>query len=217
MFTGIIEATGQIKHRLAMGGDERLTIHSSSLDFSDVKIGDSIAVNGVCLTVVDLADQQFSVDVSKETLKLTSIGQLNQSSRLNLEKAMQMSDRLGGHIVSGHVDGLAHVVKSWNEARASRYILQAPRHLAGFIAAKGSVALDGISLTVNEVDQQLFHINIVPHTAQKTSFSQLVIGQKVNLEVDVFARYVARILDYDQSSTLDKEKLLQAGFINRSD
>ncbi len=192
MFTGIIEAVGQIKQVEKRDKGVRLTIASDRLDFSDVAVGDSIAANGVCLTVTSLAGNAYTVDVSQESLNCT-VG-LNEPGEVNLEKAMRLSDRLGGHIVSGHVDGVGEVVKF--EPVGESYLLQirAPRELARYIAAKGSITVNGVSLTVNEVRDGAFSINLIPHTVEVTTLKHLKPGARVNLEVDMLARYVDRLL-----------------------
>jgi riboflavin synthase len=194
MFTGIVEALGSVVALDAKGGDVRLTIECGNLDLSDVALGDSIAVNGVCLTVVDFQDDWFAADVSGETLSLTSIGQLVEGSRVNLERAMKSGDRFGGHMVSGHVDGLAEVVSRETDARSERFRLRAPAELARYIAHKGSVTIDGTSLTVNIVDGREFELNIIPHTLENTIIGGYKAGTRVNIEVDIIARYLERLL-----------------------
>lgn len=217
MFTGIIEAKGKIVALTPSGGDITLVVSSDELDFGDVKLGDSIAVNGVCLTVTRLDGKRFSADVSKETLALTSLGQLKPNSVVNLEKAMMPTSRLGGHIVSGHVDGLGEVVSLTPDARSIRIDIKAPDGLARYIAHKGSITVDGISLTVNQVQGAVFSLNIIPHTAALTTIGQWQTGSKVNLEVDVIARYLERLLLGDRAaadgSTLTQEFLARHGFM----
>ena len=210
MFTGIIQAIGTIRAMQAMGGDLRLTIATGKLDMSDVLLGDSIAVNGVCLTAVVLHSSSFSADVSRETLSLTSIGQLNLGSSVNLEKALTLSTRLGGHLVSGHVDGLGEVVSRYDDARSVRFRLKAPDGLAKYIAAKGSICVDGTSLTVNKVEGAFFELNIVPHTLQETIMSGYRAGSKVNLEVDVVARYLERLLLGDKAAEVNAGGITEA-------
>ncbi len=194
MFTGIIEATGTIRSMQAKGGDMRLTIATGKLKMSDVALGDSIAVNGVCLTAIALDNASFSADVSRETLSLTSLANLTQGSHVNLEKALTLQTRLGGHLVSGHVDGLGEVVERHDDARSVRFSIKAPNELAKYIAHKGSVTVDGTSLTVNKVNGAVFELNIVPHTLQETIMADYHVGTKVNLEVDLIARYLERLL-----------------------
>lgn len=210
MFTGIIQAIGQIRAMQAIGGDLRLTIATCKLELSDVQLGDSIAVNGVCLTAVVLEDSSFSADVSRETLSLTSLGQLNLGASVNLEKALTLSTRLGGHLVSGHVDGLGEVISRYEDARSVRFRLKAPDQLAKYIAAKGSICVDGTSLTVNKVDGAFFELNIVPHTLQETIMSEYRAGSKVNLEVDVVARYLERLLLGDQAAEMPAGGITEA-------
>jgi riboflavin synthase len=219
MFTGIIESIGKIAKMEKRGGDVRLHIATGKLDLSDVALGDSIAVNGVCLTAVVLPGDGFVADVSNETLSLTSLGQLSTGSPVNLEKALTMSTRLGGHLVSGHVDGLGEVIAKSEDARSIRFTLKAPDELAKYIAHKGSVTVDGTSLTVNAVKGAEFELNIVPHTAQETIMSEYEVGRKVNLEVDLVARYLERLLLGDKAADayteggLNMQKLMEAGFV----
>jgi riboflavin synthase len=194
MFTGIISAIGEVAGLESRGGDVRLTINTGDLTLSDVRLGDSIACNGACLTAVELTDQGFIADVSVETLTLTTIGTWIVGSRINLEKAMQATDRFGGHIVSGHVDGIGEVISLEGDARSWRFRIRAPRDLAKYIAHKGSITVDGTSLTVNIVDGAEFELNIVPHTMLHTVISDYDVGSKVNLEVDLVARYLERLL-----------------------
>jgi len=195
MFTGIIEAVGQIKQVEQRDKGVRLTIASERLDFSDVAVGDSIAANGVCLTVTSLAGNAYTVDVSQESLNCT-VG-LSEPGEVNLEKAMRLSDRLGGHLVSGHVDGVGEVVKFEPVGESHRLQVRAPRDLARYIAAKGSITINGVSLTVNEIRDGIFSINLIPHTVEVTTLKRLQPGARVNLEVDMLARYVDRLLHPD--------------------
>ena len=216
MFTGIIEATGQIDSLEQVGGDLRAVITSPDMDFSDVKVGDSICVSGVCLTATEVKSNGFTVDISNETVSLTSFAALKPGHGVNLEKAMQASSRFGGHIVSGHVDGLAELVSRRPDGRSERLVFAAPPQLMKYIAAKGSVCLEGISLTVNEVEGNAFGINIIPHTAEMTTFGDLVPGSRVNLEVDIIARYLESLVD-ERSSDINEggitlEKLVRSGF-----
>lgn len=200
MFTGIIQAIGTLRDIQPKGGDLRLTLATGKLDMSDVALGDSIAVNGVCLTAVLFDQHSFSADVSRETLSLTSLGNLARGSKVNLEKALTLQTRLGGHLVSGHVDGLGEVVNRHDDARSVRFSIRAPDHLAKYIAMKGSICVDGTSLTVNKVDGSTFELNIVPHTLQETIMADYRSGTRVNLEVDVIARYLERLLLGEQAA-----------------
>lgn len=200
MFTGIIQAIGTLRDIQPKGGDLRLTLATGKLDMSDVALGDSIAVNGVCLTAVLFDQQSFSADVSRETLSLTSLGNLARGSKVNLEKALTLQTRLGGHLVSGHVDGLGEVINRHDDARSVRFSIRAPDHLAKYIAMKGSICIDGTSLTVNKVDGSTFELNIVPHTLQETIMADYRGGTRVNLEVDVIARYLERLLLGEQAA-----------------
>ncbi len=194
MFTGLIEGVGALRAREARGGDARLTIAVGSLPFADVALGESIALNGVCLTVVAFDAASFEADASNETLALTTLGDLPVGAALNLERAMLPSDRLGGHLVSGHVDGVGRVEQITPDARAQRWRFSAPAHLLKYVALKGSICVDGVSLTVNAVDETGFEVALIPHTVEHTAFAQTRVGAAVNLEVDLVARYVERLL-----------------------
>ena len=196
MFTGIVQAQGVVAKCAARDGDLRLTIDARPLaalvDAKRLALGESIAVNGVCLTVVACDAGYFEADVSRETLRLTTLGQLAAGDSVNLEAALRMGDPLGGHLLSGHVDGLARVVALHRDARSLRVEIEAPEGLERFIAAKGSVALDGVSLTVNAVSGRVFGVNLIPHTVEVTTFRHLAEGHMLNLEIDMLARYVER-------------------------
>jgi len=194
MFTGIIESVGEIESIEDKGGDARFWINTSKMDMSDVKLGDSIAMNGVCLTAIELRDDAYCADVSGETLSLTSLKQLKEGSAVNLEKALTPQSRLGGHMVSGHVDGLGKVIERYDDGRSVRFVIESPKSLAKYIAVKGSITIDGISLTVNKLDGCQFELNIVPHTIQETIMGSYQPGTEVNLEVDLVARYLERLI-----------------------
>lgn len=194
MFTGIIQAIGTIAGLEPRGGDVRLRIRTGKLEMSQTQLGDSIAVNGVCLTAIELPGDGFAADVSRETLSLTTLGGLNAGSQVNLEKALTLSTPLGGHLVSGHVDGVGRVLERKDDARSVRLRIEAPAELARYIAHKGSICVDGTSLTVNEVEGAVFSLNIVPHTLEETIIDGYASGTKVNLEVDLIARYLERLL-----------------------
>ncbi|WP_438971350.1 riboflavin synthase [Methylophaga sp.] len=194
MFTGIIAALGKVESVQPSDGDLRLALATQKLDVTDVALGDSIAVNGVCLTVVEMNETTLSFDVSKETLERTSLGLAIAGSEVNLEKALAVGDRLGGHMVSGHVDGLGKVLQIDASARSWCFRIEVPTSLERYIAEKGSVCIDGVSLTVNNVEQGWFEVNIIPHTMQETIISEYKVGTQVNLEVDLIARYLERLL-----------------------
>ncbi|TKR29770.1 riboflavin synthase [Luteimonas gilva] len=194
MFTGLIEGVGSLLSRETRGGDARLRIGAGTLPFADVALGESISVNGVCLTVVAFDAASFEADASNETLSLTTLGGLQVGRAINLERAMKPSDRLGGHLVSGHVDGVGEVAAVWEDARAQRWKFSAPPALLKYIAQKGSICVDGVSLTVNAVDGEGFEVALIPHTVSHTAFSRTRVGDSVNLEVDLVARYVERLL-----------------------
>ena len=193
MFTGLIEGVGSLAAREARGGDARLVIDTGTLPFDGVQLGESIAVNGCCLTVVGFDATSFAVDASNETLALTTLGRLAIGTPVNLERAMLPTDRLGGHLVSGHVDGLASAERRWDDARAVRWRFSAPRPLLRYIAHKGSVCVDGVSLTVNAADDTGFEVALIPHTVEHTAFRALQVGDAVNIEVDLLARYAERL------------------------
>ena len=194
MFTGLVEGVGSLAARDARGGDARLRIAAGTLPLDGVRLGESIAVNGVCLTVAAFDGDGFEADASNETLALTTLGALPVGAALNLERAMRPDDRLGGHLVSGHVDGVGRVLRIEPDARAQRWTIAAPRPLLRYVAQKGSVCVDGVSLTVNAVDAAGFEVALVPHTVAHTAFAGTAVGDAVNLEVDLVARYVERLL-----------------------
>ena len=218
MFTGIVQSLGSIERIDHEGGDISLVINTGEVDVTDGDLGDSIAVNGVCLTAVSYATGQFVADVSTETLNKTSLGDLKQRSPVNLEKALTLNTALGGHLVSGHVDGLASVVDLHEDARSIRYTFELAAELQHYIAQKGSVTIDGTSLTVNRVEENRFDVNIVPHTREKTIFQYYRPGTKVNIEVDIIARYLERLINgksgaQDHSDERLMETLVKSGFI----
>jgi len=219
MFTGIIEAVGSVAERQTSGDDMRLRILTAGLDLADVKPGDSIAVNGVCLTAVELPGDGFCADVSHETLKCTGTGKLKEGDAVNLEKALTPETRLGGHLVSGHVDGIGEIISREARGRAECFTIRAPASLAKYIAEKGSICVDGTSLTVNAVNGAEFELTIVPHTLQQTIMNSYQSGSQVNLEVDIIARYLERLLlgeaAADASSGLTEGFLAEHGFLGR--
>jgi riboflavin synthase len=198
MFTGIITALGTVRDVRPLGGgrDMRLVVGAPWPDTASIAIGASIACSGCCLTAVEVGPDWFAVDVSAETLSRTTLGRWRAGARVNLERSLRMGDELGGHLVSGHVDGLGETLSQTLENGSSRWRFAVPRELARFIAAKGSVCVDGVSLTVNETDGATFGVNIIPHTAEVTSFSALRPGDPVNIEIDMLARYVARLAEF---------------------
>lgn len=194
MFTGIIQDVGRVLSREARGGDVRLLIAFDRLDPSGINVGDSICVQGCCLTAVELRDRTFAADVSRETLSLTTLGDLTAGSPVNLEPSLRAGDALGGHLVSGHVDGVGEIAAMSGDARSTRIEISVPASLARYMARKGSVAIDGVSLTINEVQGATFGINLIPHTQAVTTLGDIRPGARVNVEIDQIARYVERLL-----------------------
>lgn len=207
MFTGIIQAVGRIDAITPVGDDLRLSIEATALGLNDVQLGDSIAVNGVCLTVANFNNSHFEVHVSKETLNVSV--NLNKPQAVNLEKALRLNDRLGGHLVSGHVDGVGEVIGfedlssqdlPQNNVECWQLAIRAPHAISKYIAKKGSICVDGVSLTVNTIENDIFSMNIIPHTLQHTTFHHLKVGSQVNLEIDQIARYVERMAEWTNES-----------------
>ena len=209
MFTGIVATTGTLQSRQAHDGDLRIRFEVPAFLMAGCGSGDSISVSGVCLTMLDPDETGFSADLSVETLDLTSLGNRQPGDQVNLELALRASDRLGGHLVSGHVDGLAKLISRFEDARSERFLFEARQNLARFIAPKGSVCLDGVSLTVNVVENNRFSICIIPHTLEVTTLGSLSVGQSVNLEVDLIARYLERLNQYDPGSGADVRKKME--------
>ena len=198
MFTGIIQAKGTVTALDKRGGDVRLSLQSNGLPFASYEVGESIAVNGVCLTAVALRDDGFDTDVSVETLDVTSLGSLGVGGSVNLEPSLALGDRLGGHLVSGHVDCLGIVKSVAADARSTRLAIEIPAEFSRYVARKGSVTVDGVSLTVNAVAGSVFEVNIIPHTAEVTIIGGYAVGSRVNIEVDLLARYLERLLAKDE-------------------
>ncbi len=218
MFTGLIQAVGSVFDSQPQGTDLRIGIETGKLAMHDTAVGDSIAVNGVCLTVTRHTADRFWADVSVETLRLTGIGRLQVGDPVNLEKALTLSTPLGGHLVSGHVDGIGEVVARSQSGRAALFSIKAPEELARYIAVKGSICVDGVSLTVNAVSGAVFDLTIVPHTLQETIMDSYAVGSRVNLEVDIIARYLERLLLGKEaakagSQRIDMEFLRRHGFL----
>lgn len=197
MFTGIVKAKGSIAAIEKRGGDVRLRVAAADLPWSDYSVGDSISVNGVCLTAVRLLDNGFDTDVSVETLDVTTLKNLAVGDAVNLEPALRVGDALGGHLVSGHVDGIGRMIARADDARSIRMNFEVPGELARYIAKKGSICVDGVSLTINEVSGNTFGLNIIPHTAEMTTMGNYEVGTAVNIEVDLLARYIERMLGND--------------------
>ncbi|CAH1196291.1 Riboflavin synthase [Vibrio harveyi] len=216
MFTGIVEAVGKLTAITPKGEDITVTVEVGKLDMSDVKLGDSIATNGVCLTVVDFGSNYYSADLSLETLNKTGFAAYQVGDKVNLEKAMLPTTRFGGHIVSGHVDGVGVIVERNQVGRAIEFWVEIPTEISKYVAEKGSITVDGISLTVNDLRKNGFKLTIVPHTSEETTIDQFQVGHKVNLEVDVLARYMERLLqgqkEESQESRITMDFLQQNGF-----
>lgn len=194
MFTGIIKAVGTIRKIENTGSDKRFNLDAGRLDMADVSIGDSICVNGVCLTVVELLDGGFATDISVETLACTTFNNMQEGDNVNLEKSLRLADRLGGHIVIGHIDGVGKITDMHEAARSIQYDIEVPPQLRKYICKKGSVCIDGVSLTINDVDGSSFSVNIIPHTSGETIFPNYSAGSTVNIEVDIVARYLEGLM-----------------------
>lgn len=214
MFTGIIQSIGKIVGLERQGSDVRIWVDIAKLSIEDLNVGDSIAVNGVCLTAVQLVSNSFAADVSNETLSCSTLQDAGLGTPVNLELALTPSTRMGGHIVSGHVDGVGVIQRNDPDGRSMRFQIGMPQNLARYVAVKGSICVDGISLTVNEVDRDWFRVNIVAHTLAETTLGSAVVGQRVNLEVDLLARYLERLLAErcNKTDRIDLETLKKAGF-----
>lgn len=215
MFTGIVQAIGTVERLEMHAGDARLRLSAGAMPLAGTVVGDSIAVNGVCLTVTEIDATGFMADVSGATLACTTLRHLRHGDRVNLERALALGDRLGGHLVSGHVDGIATVCDRRPAARSVQFQLQAPLPLAKYIAAKGSICLDGVSLTVNAVDGVAFDVNVVPHTLSVTTLDRWAAATEVNLEVDLLARYLERLVSRQPGEPVTQELLARTGFIRR--
>lgn len=212
MFTGIITATGRLQQKQAIGGDLRVQV-KTDMDLSDVQLGDSIATNGVCLTVIDVAFGVYAADISKESLSCTTVNAWQVGQILNLEKAMQPTTRFGGHIVSGHVDGVGEIIALRQDARSIYIEVSAPVALAKYLAAKGSITVDGMSLTINHLRGHILSLNVIPHTAQLTNINTWQLGSLVNLEVDILARYVERLLLGERAAEPEAEGKISLDFL----
>ena len=212
MFTGIIESLGKVESLQSVGGDVRLRI-GTSLDMSDVHLGDSIATNGICLTVIEWGENWYAADVSRESLNRTTLGTWKVGQRVNVEKAMLPTTRFGGHIVSGHVDAVGEITVVREDARSIYYEVTAPAEIAKYLAEKGSVTVDGISLTINHLRGNIISLNLIPHTAERTNIGTWKTGAKVNLEVDVLARYIERLMLGDKAAEVKEQSKLSMAFL----
>ncbi|CAH0526691.1 riboflavin synthase [Vibrio hippocampi] len=216
MFTGIIEAVGTLKAIIPTGDDISIQVEAGKLDMSDVNLGDSIATNGVCLTVTSFTDTTYTADLSVETLNKTGFAQYKVGDKVNLEKAMLPTTRFGGHIVSGHVDGVGEIIERQHLGRAIEFWVQMPEEISKYVAEKGSITVDGISLTINALRKNAFKLTIVPHTTEETTIDQFQVGRKVNLEVDVLARYMERLLQSQAESSQTAESRLTMEFLQQN-
>lgn len=212
MFTGIIESLGKVESLQSVGGDVRLRI-GTSLDMSDVHLGDSIATNGICLTVIEWGENWYAADVSRESLNRTTLGSWKVGQRVNVEKAMLPTTRFGGHIVSGHVDAVGEITAVREDARSIYYEVTAPAEIAKYLAEKGSVTVDGISLTINHLRGNVISLNLIPHTAERTNIGTWKTGAKVNLEVDILARYIERLMLGDKAAEVKEQSKLSMAFL----
>ena len=212
MFTGIIESVGQVQSLQSVGGDIRLRIQTN-LDMSDVHLGDSIATNGICLTVIEWGDDWYAADVSRESLNRTTLAHWKAGQAVNVEKAMLPTTRFGGHIVSGHVDAVGEITVVREDARSLYFEVTAPAEIARYLAEKGSVTVDGISLTINHLRGRVLSLNLIPHTAERTNIGTWKTGAKVNLEVDVLARYIERLLLGDKAAESTPQSIISMDFL----
>jgi len=213
MFTGIIQAQGNIKEIRSSNKGAVFVLNSNSLDLSLVSIGDSIAVNGVCLTVTQLDDNSFSADISQETLSCTTFSQSKKGQSVNLEKSLRLDQGIDGHIVSGHVDGVGKVTSITIESESTRMKIKVDDNLVKYIAKKGSICINGVSLTVNEIDSNVFGVNIVPHTFSVTTLDELKVNSQVNIEIDIIARHIEQLLNHKTSARIDKAMLIKNGYL----
>ena len=212
MFTGIIKARGSVSRIEDLGGDKRLTVESPDLPWQEFEVGESISVNGVCLTAAALNDNGFTTDVSVETLQITALGDVASGDPVNLEPSISLGERLGGHLVSGHVDCIGVVESRHSDARSVRLKIRIPDEYRRFVAKKGSICVDGVSLTVNEVSDDCFEVNIIPHTAEVTIIGDYSRGTRVNIEVDVVARYLERLIRMDDDAGITRDFLKAHGY-----
>jgi len=203
MFTGIVKAKGRIRSLKEQAGDLRMSVEAEGLDWASFAVGESISVNGVCLTATALHRDGFDADVSVETMNVTALGKLRTGSAVNLEPSVSLGERLGGHLVSGHIDCVGAVVARESDARSVRLTIEVPNKYGRYLAKKGSVCVDGVSLTINEVSAQAFEVNIIPHTADETIIGDYAVGSAVNIEVDLLARYIERLLERDDDAEAD--------------
>ena len=213
MFTGIIQAQGNIKEIRSSNKGVVFILNSNSLDLSDVSIGDSIAVNGVCLTVTHLDKDSFSADISQETLNCSTFSQLKKGQSINLEKSLRLDQGIDGHVVSGHVDGVGKVTLITIEGESTRMKIKVDNNLIKYIAKKGSICINGVSLTVNEIDGNVFSVNIVPHTFSVTTFDELKVNSQVNIEIDIIARHIEQLLHHKTCARIDKALLIKNGYL----
>ena len=213
MFTGIIQAQGNIKEIRASNKGAVFVLNSNSLDLSDISIGDSIAVNGVCLTVTQLDKNYFSSDVSQETLNCTTFSQLKKGQNINLEKSLRLNQGVDGHIVSGHVDGVGKITLIAIEGDSTRMKIKVDDNLVKYIVKKGSICINGVSLTVNEIDGNVFDVNIVPHTFSVTTLGELKVNSQVNIEIDIIARHIEGLLNHKTGARINKALLIKDGYL----
>ncbi len=212
MFTGIIKAQGKLESIRSQDGDMRLTIKSADMPWQGIAVGESISVNGVCLTAVEVLEAGFVADVSVESANVTTLGKLEEGSKVNLEPSVSLGEPLGGHLVSGHIDCVGTIKARDSDARSVRLVVEIPAEYMRYVARKGSICVDGVSLTVNEVSASSFGVNIIPHTADVTIIGDYRTGTEVNIEVDLIARYVERLLDSDDKSAITRDFLRAHGY-----
>ena len=212
MFTGIIKSIGTVKEVRPQGGDSRIAFHAEGIEWDSFKVGKSIAVNGVCLTVIELHKNGFDADVSIETMRVSTFASLQKSTKVNIEPSLAIGERMGGHFVTGHVDCIGKIHANKTQARSMELEVELPPEFARFVAPKGSICIDGVSLTVNSITDSIFCVNVIPHTAKATIIGDCKIGDKVNIELDIMARYTERLLDRPNDGVISEEFLKVNGY-----
>ena len=212
MFTGVIKSIGTVKEIHSQGGDSRITFFAEGIEWDNFKVGESIAVNGVCLTVIEIHKNGFDADVSMETMQVSTFASLQKGSRVNIEPSLAIGERMGGHFVTGHVDCIGKIHANKAQARSMRLEVELPSEFKRFVAPKGSICIDGVSFTINTITGSIFCVNVIPHTAKATIIGDCKIGDRVNIELDIMARYTERLLDRSNDGVISEEFLRVNGY-----